>query len=261
MRLLIVALALLVVVPTALGAFDGHEQLRAYVPTLAEQHRAIAAVYRRHAVVSCGGGRSDAVALTFDDGPGPYTADVLHVLRERGASATFFVVGNRLQYWPELARAEARLGAVGDHTWSHPRLTQISHWLVWLELMRTQYELRSSLGSRPLLFRTPYAMHSPAIDAVVRKLGLVEVFWNVDPRDDVRNARPADIVRAVADNLRPGAIVLLHDIHPWTLRALPGILDAIARRGLRAVSVPELLALDPPHPGQHCPYGPVPVGA
>ena len=56
--------------------------------------------------------------------------------------------------------------------------------------------------------------------------------------------------------LRPGAIVLMHDIHPWTLRAMPQILREIRRRGLRAVSVPELLALDPPSAGQHCPFAP-----
>jgi peptidoglycan/xylan/chitin deacetylase (PgdA/CDA1 family) len=257
MRTLIAALALLVVVPTALAAFRGPEPLRPYVPTLAEQHRAVSALYRRHAIVSCGGGHGDAVALTFDDGPGPYTAGVLRVLRAWGASATFFVVGNRLQYWPGPARAEARLGAVGDHTWSHPRLTQIPHWLVWLELMRTQYAVAAALGSKPVLFRVPYALHSPAVDAVARKLGLVEVFWDVDSRDDVRNARPVDIVRTVERGLRPGAIIVLHDLHPWTLRALPDILTAISRRGLRAVSVPELLALDPPSPGQRCPYGPV----
>ena len=255
MRSLIAALALLVVVPTALAAYSGPEPLRPYVPTLAEQQSAVGDMYRRHAVVSCGGGRGDAVALTFDDGPGPYTAAVLRVLRRWGASATFFLVGNRLQYWPMLARAEARLGAVGDHTWSHPRLPQIPHWLVWLELMRTQYALGSELGAKPVLFRVPYALHSPATDAVVRKLGLVEVFWDVDSRDDVKNARPQDIVRTVERGLRPGAIVVLHDIHPWTLRALPGILAAISRQGLRAVSVPELLALDPPSPGQRCPYG------
>jgi peptidoglycan/xylan/chitin deacetylase (PgdA/CDA1 family) len=257
MRLPIAALALLVVVPTALAAYRGTESGSVRIPTLAEQRHAVAEVYRRHAIVSCGGGHGDAVALTFDDGPGPYTAAVLRVLRAWGAGATFFVVGNRLQYWPKLAKAEARVGAVGDHTWSHPRLTQLPHWLVWLELMRTQYALDSELGARPVLFRVPYALHSPATDAIVRKLGLVEVFWDVDAGDDVPHARPATIVRTVERGLRPGAIVVLHDIHPWTLRALPGILAAITDRGLRAVSVPELLALDPPSPGQRCPYGPV----
>jgi peptidoglycan-N-acetylglucosamine deacetylase len=261
MRLLIVAFALLVVVPTAFAAVQQPEAGRPHVPTLRQQQRAVAAAYRRGVPVGCGGGRGDAVALTFDDGPGPYTASVLRVLRRWDATATFFLVGNRLQYWPEAALDEARLGAVGDHTWSHPRLTQISHWLVWLELMRTQFELRAATGRKPVLFRTPYELHSPSIDETVRKLGLLEVLWDVDSRDDVRNPRPGDIVRTVAAGLRPGAIVLLHDIHPWTLRALPGILDAIAQRGLRTVTVPELLALDPPIPGRGCPFGPAPAGA
>jgi peptidoglycan/xylan/chitin deacetylase (PgdA/CDA1 family) len=260
MRLLIAALALLVVVPTALAAYR-EPGPRPYVPTVRQQQRAVAAAFRRGAAIGCGGGRSDAVALTFDDGPGPYTADVLQVLREWGATATFFLVGNRLQYWPEAALDEARLGAVGDHTWSHPRLTQLPHWLVWLELMRTQYELAGATGLKPTLFRTPYELHSPSIDATVRKLGLLEVLWDVDSRDDVANARASDIVRTVDAGLRPGAIVLLHDIHPWTLQALPGILDAIARRGLRTVTVPQLLALDPPIPGRGCPFGPAPSGA
>jgi len=248
--------ATLVVVPLAAASRTGPEPYRRpHVVLPWEEKRALGIALRRGEPVYCGGGRGNAVALTFDDGPGLYSAAVLRVLRQWGASATFFLVGNRLQYWPKLARAESRLGTVGDHTWSHPRLTRISHWLVWLELMRTQYALRSEVGSRPVLFRTPYALHSPSTDQVARRLGLVEVFWDVDPRDDVRNARPAAIVRAVERGLRPGAIVVLHDIHPWTLRALPDILAAISRRGLRAVSVPELLALDPPSPGQHCPYG------
>jgi peptidoglycan/xylan/chitin deacetylase (PgdA/CDA1 family) len=63
-------------------------------------------------------------------------------------------------------------------------------------------------------------------------------------------------VRNVEEGLRPGAIILMHDIHPWTLAALPRVLGAIRDRGLQAVSVSELLALDPPVPGQRCPYGP-----
>jgi peptidoglycan/xylan/chitin deacetylase (PgdA/CDA1 family) len=86
------------------------------------------------------------------------------------------------------------------------------------------------------------------------KLGLVEVFWNVDARDDVPHARVRAIVRNVERGLRPGSIILLHDLHPWTVRALPPILRAIRLRGLRAVSVQELLALDPPAAAQRCPY-------
>jgi peptidoglycan/xylan/chitin deacetylase (PgdA/CDA1 family) len=211
-------------------------------------------VLARRAIVSCGGANGDAVALTFDDGPSPYTSQILGLLRRDGAHATFFNVGNRLAYWPHAAYAEARLGGVGNHTWSHAHLTRLPHWLVWLQLMRTQYEVASQVGWKPRLFRTPYAEHTRATDDISLRLGLVEVFWDVDARDDVAHAHVGTIVRNVERGLRPGAIILLHDLHPWTVRALPQILQAIHVRGLRAVSVQELLAIDPPADGQRCPY-------
>jgi peptidoglycan/xylan/chitin deacetylase (PgdA/CDA1 family) len=259
-RPLVAALLFAVCVPAGLAAVQAPSLVGGAVATPAGEHRAVARILGRGALVSCGGGHGDAVALTFDDGPGPYTERVLAVLRRFGAHATFFVVGNRLGYWPEAARDELLAGGVGNHTWSHPDLTRLSPWLVWLELMRTQYAIGAAAGSRPVLFRTPYAAHSPATDAIVRKLGLLEIFWDVDSRDDTPSPRVSDIVRNVQDGLRPGAIVLMHDIHPWTLAALPRVLQAIRDRGLRAVSVPELLALDPPAPGQRCPYGPVGAG-
>lgn len=226
-------------------------------PTASQQHRAVSSLLRRGEPVYCGGPHGNAVALTFDDGPGPYTQRILDELRATGAHATFFLVGNRLRYWPEAARDETRLGAVGNHTWSHPPLTKRRSWLVWLELLRTQYAVAQEVGRKPVMFRVPYALHTSRVDAIARSMGLLEVFWDVDARDDVPNAKVNDVVRNVERGLRPGAIVELHDIHPWTAAALPRILDAIAARGLRAVSVPELLALDPPAPHQGCPYAPV----
>jgi peptidoglycan/xylan/chitin deacetylase (PgdA/CDA1 family) len=260
MKLVIAAVLFVAVVPAAVAALVRPGGPEEGVPPAWARHDAVARLLARGDIVSCGGGTGNAVALTFDDGPGPYTARILRDLRRQGAHATFFVVGNRLQYWPTLAQREARLGEVGNHTWSHPALTRLPHWLVWLELLRTQYAVVSETGSKPQLFRTPYALHSPATDRIARKLGLLEVFWDVDSRDDVPDARAGDVVRNVERGLRPGAIVLMHDIHPWTLRALPRILTAIRARGLRAVSVSELLALDPPGPDQRCPYAPVGPG-
>jgi peptidoglycan/xylan/chitin deacetylase (PgdA/CDA1 family) len=91
-------------------------------------------------------------------------------------------------------------------------------------------------------------------DAVARSLGLLQVLWSVDSHDDAKNAQASRVVRTVVAGLHPGAIILMHDIHPWTVQALPQILAAIRLRGLRAVTVPELLALQPPAPKQHCPY-------
>jgi peptidoglycan/xylan/chitin deacetylase (PgdA/CDA1 family) len=258
MKPLLAALVIVAFVPAAMVAPErptpGLGQ--PVYPSAWAQHRAVQQVLERRQIVSCGGGHRDAVALTFDDGPSPYTARLLDILRRGGAHATFFDVGNRLSYWPRAAYAEARLGGVGNHTWSHAHLTRLPRWLVWLELMRTQYEVDAQVGWKPRLFRTPYAEHSRATDGVALKLGLVEVFWNVDARDDVPHARVGSIVRNVERGLRPGSIVLLHDLHPWTVRALPRILQAIHVHGLRAVSVQELLAIDPPAPRQRCPYDP-----
>jgi peptidoglycan/xylan/chitin deacetylase (PgdA/CDA1 family) len=252
-----VLLAALAVVPLTNAAPIGPEPYRhPHVPLQWEQHRAVALLTRRGQPVYCGGGHANVVALTFDDGPGPYTAQVLQLLREAGARATFFLVGNRISYWPLAPREETALGVVGNHTWSHPRLTELPGWLVWLELARTQYEASRELGWKPRLFRAPYGSHSPLVDRMAASLGLLEVLWSVDSGDSLPGAKVKTVVRNVLAGLRPGAIVLLHDIHPWTVRALPQILRAVERRGLRAVSVPELLALDPPASHQYCPLAP-----
>ncbi len=250
---LCVLLAAVVLAPLAAASRVGPEPYRRpHVPLEWEQRRAITQLLQRGQPVFCGNDRGNAVALTFDDGPGPYTEQVLALLRGAGARATFFLVGNRLQDWPSAARDDASVGTVGNHTWSHPHLPALPRWLVWLELSRTQWADAASTGKTPRLFRSPYEQRSPMTDEVAASLGLLQVLWSVDSRDDVPNARATHVARTVLAGLRPGAIVLMHDIHPWTLQALPQILRAIRLRGLRAVTVPELLALQPPAPGQHC---------
>lgn len=256
-RIALLLLAALVAVPFALASRVGPEPYRRpHVPLQWEQRRAVTRAAALAEPVYCGGGRSNAVALTFDDGPGPLTGELLRLLREAGAHATFFLVGNRLAEWPRLAHAEAELGAVGNHSWSHQRLTEIPRWVAWLEVARTQASMQEQLGWRPRLFRAPYEQHNAQTDAVARSQGLLQVFWSVVSGDDRPGATARSVARNVVAGLRPGAIVLFHDIHPWALQAMPEILRAIRLRGLRAVSVPELLALDPPAAGQHCAFAP-----
>jgi peptidoglycan-N-acetylglucosamine deacetylase len=85
---------------------------------------------------------------------------------------------------------------------------------------------------------------------------MVQVLWSATSGDDLKHPTAKSVARNVIRELRPGAIVLLHDIHPWTVSAMPAILKAIRLRGMRAVSVPELLVLDPPGPQQHCTFAP-----
>src|SRR4051794_20241679 len=131
----------LAAVPLAAASRVGPEPYRRpHVVLQWEATRALDAALSRGEPIYCGGGRGNVVALTFDDGPGPFTERLLALLRAADAHATFFLVGSRLRDWPEAPRAESELGAVGNHTWSHPHLTELPTWLVWTELLRTQYE-------------------------------------------------------------------------------------------------------------------------
>ena len=194
----------------------------------------------------CGGDRHRYVALTFDDGPGPYTALALRILRRDRAHATFFLVGRNLRAARGLPRAERFLGAVGDHTWTHAFLPGLSLPAMDAQLAKTQTSLAQTTGAPVQLFRPPYGAHTPAIDAEARRLGMLEVLWSVDSRDWA-GARWDRIADTVERDARPGSIVLMHENHGQTIRALKFlILPMLRRRGFTPVSVTQLLSLDPP---------------
>jgi peptidoglycan-N-acetylglucosamine deacetylase len=215
------------------------------------------ALARDRTPLYCGGRHGRYVALTFDDGPGRYTPRVLRLLRRAHARATFFVIGSRAVGRPDLVRAESQLGAVGNHTWTHPRLVSLARRDVIRQLLRTQAAIvRATGGVRPLLFRPPYGVGTPAETAAVHALGLVDVRWSLDSLDSRPGATAGAVAREVVAGLRPGAIVLLHDIHPWTVAALPRILRAVRRHGFTPVTIPELVALDPPSHAELVPVRP-----
>jgi len=210
------------------------------------QQRAITRLEGLGVPVFCGAGRVRDVALTFDDGPGPSTAQVLATLRRFHATATFFLVGNRIRYWPRLPAAEATIGAVGDHTWSHADLGRMPRAAANREIDRARTAIATTTNTRVRLFRTPYGHDPRWLGRALASRGMIEVRWSVDSNDYLPGTTPAAIVRRVAAGLRPGAIVIMHDLHGVTARALPRILRLVRARHLRAVTVPELLRADPP---------------
>jgi peptidoglycan/xylan/chitin deacetylase (PgdA/CDA1 family) len=199
--------------------------------------------------IYCAGSRGDEVALTFDDGPGPYTRLMLAKLRKHGVRATFFVVGRNIALLPSAPRAERAIGAVGDHTFTHPLLTAIAPGEAEGQIVQTQHALERSAGARVFLFRPPYGGHDATVDSIVRSHGLLEILWTVDSADSL-GANYAQIERTVIGGLRPGAIILMHENHGQTVRAMLAIFAALQRRHLRAVSVAQLLTDDPPSAAQ-----------
>lgn len=199
------------------------------------------------APVYCGAGVEPLVALTFDDGPGVLTQQTLDLLRERGMTATFFLAGKLLGEgrFEGLPTRAARLGALGDHTWDHVLTVGMSSAELEEQIARTRRAIAAESGERVVLFRPPLGRHDDRVDAYVRSLGMLTVLWSVDSGDS-QGARADRIVRAVRASLSPGDIVLLHENRGTTQNALPRILDLVESRGYTTVTVPELLAQDPP---------------
>jgi peptidoglycan/xylan/chitin deacetylase (PgdA/CDA1 family) len=202
--------------------------------------------------IYCGGGNLRLVALTFDDGPGRYTPIVLRQLREAGARATFFVVGRSIDRFPDTARTELKRAAVGEHSMTHANLPTLSPAAARAEIAGGKRKARHATGEPVVLFRPPYGSRTRALDREIRRQKMAQILWDVDSTDS-RIAPPSrfhEISARVRKHARPGSIVLMHENRGQTVRAMRSILPALAKRHLRLVTVPELLAADPPTQAQ-----------
>lgn len=172
------------------------------------------------------------VGLTYDDGPNAATTQaLLNALRAGGARATFFTWGQHAQQNPALLRAEQAAGMwIGNHTFTHPHLTQIGEPAAFNEINQTQQTIRQITGLTPTLFRPPFGETNASVRADEARLGLTEVLWTVDSRDWA-GASTAQIVAAAA-TLRPGGIILMHEGFQTTIAAVPQILSGLSGRGL-----------------------------
>ncbi|GAA1647285.1 polysaccharide deacetylase family protein [Actinoplanes couchii] len=170
---------------------------------------------------------SGYVGLTFDDGPAAgNTAALLAALKRAGLRATMFNTGQNVEANPELARAQLRAGMwIGNHSWDHPFMTQLTESEQAAQISRTQDVITSVTGVTPELFRPPYLDTNDALRAVERRFGLTEINTDVDSRD-WDNATPEQIVTA-AGQLTDGDVILMHDWPPNTVAAIPGIADVL----------------------------------
>ena len=192
------------------------------------------------------GGRR-AVALTFDDGPHPEgTPAVLDALAAAGTHATFFLVGEQVERWPELAARVAAAGhTVGLHGHTHRSHLRLTGAQVAADLRHGAEALARAVGTSPRLHRPPYGHYSTTSLRRVRSAGLEPVLWSRHGRDWSARATPASVAARIEAGVAPGAVLLLHDADHYaapgcwarTAAALPRILEAIARAGLEPVAL------------------------
>ncbi|MET8000799.1 polysaccharide deacetylase family protein [Nonomuraea glycinis] len=188
--------------------------------------------------VNCG--QVKCVALTFDDGPGPYTAELLDTLRRHGARATFFPVGSSAAARPELLRRMSAEGhLVGNHGWAHRDLSTLPSSQIAHSLESTEDVVSAAIGQTPTLVRPPYGAVSLDVRNVARERGASLVGWDVDTQDQ-RDPEAAAIAGRAVEQAHPGAIVLMHDVHRATVDAIPDMVERLRGKGYTFVTVPEL---------------------
>ncbi|MDI7248247.1 MAG: polysaccharide deacetylase family protein [Bacillota bacterium] len=175
------------------------------------------------------------IALTFDDGPdATYTKKILAVLERYHVKATFFLIGSRVERYPAVVRDVAAAGHdLGNHGYSHSRLTTLSAEAVRREISRTQEAVKAAANVTPRWFRPPYGSHNDEVRRIAKEEGAATVLWTLNP-DDWRNPGQAAIVERVTSGAKDGAIVLLH-VREQTARALPALIEGLTSQGYELV--------------------------
>ena len=178
-------------------------------------------------------------ALTFDDGPHRGTTEkLLDGLLERNVKATFFLVGQEASDYPELVRRMGQEGhQVGNHTWSHRRLEELSQEEIVQEIGKTDALLCSLLGEDNYWVRPPYGLLRPGTEGLIP---VPMVKWSVDPRD-WESRDTGKVIQAVEEAIRPNSIILLHDIYPTSVDAALALIDRLRGEGYEFLTVSELM--------------------
>lgn len=194
------------------------------------------------------------VALTLDDGPGLHTPEVLDILSEFDARATFYLVGDQVAAWPGRLDMIVEAGHdVGNHTLSHPRLSELTLTERRNEIVRFDHMVFLQVGVTPTTLRPPFGdlPDTPLPDGLNRPV----VMWSVDSLDWKKRTTAAIVDEVLAD-IGAGDIILMHELYRRSVDALPLILAELNDRGLRVVSVADLLGPQLYSPGEitHVPF-------
>lgn len=188
------------------------------------------------------------VAMTFDDGPHKtLTPKLLDMLKQRNIKATFFVLGQLVQEYPDIVRRMVAEGhEVANHSWSHPSLNKLSLANAKSQMTRTDDAIQAAAGVRPTLMRPPYGAgtgNRALMNMLREDLGYKVILWSVDPLDwKYRNA--SRVANQIESHAKSGDIILAHDIHATTVEAMPAVFDNLLSRGFKFVTVSELLAME-----------------
>lgn len=182
------------------------------------------------------------IALTFDDGPEEgSTEQILDTLQQYEADATFFMLGEKAQENPGLAKRVADEGhEVANHSITHPDLANLDQNQVRNEMQDSQNQIEEATGTKPNLFRPPYGSRSDSVDTVANETDQQLVFWDIDTMD-WKNQDPQEMGKIIEEQVHPGSVILMHDIHQTSADAVPEILATLKSQGYEFVKVSDVI--------------------
>ena len=186
------------------------------------------------------------IALTFDDGPHPrYTKEILEILREYQVTATFFVIGLNVDYYPDDLKKIAEAGCeIGNHTYSHSKISTLSKEEIQSEILRCEESVYKTVGIRPTVFRPPEGLTTKCLEAAIDELDYSIVLWSIDTKDWAMNPS-SQITETVMKGLKGGDIILMHDYVSGgntTCKALRSIIPQLLSQGYEFITVSELIS-------------------
>jgi len=181
------------------------------------------------------------VALTFDDGPSAATTpQLLDILKNEGVQATFFVLGNSAANHPEIIEREALEGhEIASHTMDHAQLNKLTASAIKSNVEASERVIEGILGQKPAYLRPPYGAVN---DTVKTAVNLPLILWSVDSLD-WKNRETSAILAQIKEQVFDGAIILMHDIHPTTVAAVPEVIKLLRSENYELVTVGQMASL------------------
>lgn len=179
------------------------------------------------------------IALTFDDGPGDRTGELLDQLEKYDAKATFFMLGQKVSSYPDEIKKMKEIGCeLGNHSYDHPNLAKLGADGVKKQIGDTNSKIQAIVGEGASVMRPPYGAISATLKA---NAGMPLILWNIDTLDwKTRNAKAT--VDMVMENAKDGGIILMHDIHTESVDAAIELIPKLLEKGYQLVTVSELAA-------------------
>lgn len=177
------------------------------------------------------------IALTFDDGPGEYTEELINCLVENNAKATFFMLGQNVEAYPEIAKKLSDAGMeLGNHSYSHPDLVTIGAEAAAQQISNTDAALKAATGFEATVMRPPGGSFNDSVKAAINHPLII---WSIDTRDWATKSED-QTYQVVMDNAQDGSVVLMHDIHEWSVKAAIRMIPDLIAKGFKLVTVSEL---------------------